>query len=248
LAATDDVYNGLFETLIDQYDKAVGELRIQPEERRNPTDTRPRLAAHLVTAYWQGKAETGRAKEIFERFLSSAPGDIVASALEYVGRSLRRTRGAIPATILDRLTRLWEDRLAAADRGSDKRIFRRQLAAFGAWFISGKFDDAFALHQLHRSLALGGLDVNAHTIDKEFLRRLTALAASYPDLVIGCLRLVVDGSSADWEFSVWLGEARKILETVLNSGCTPAKTKAVELIHRFGARGFIELYGLLPTT
>jgi hypothetical protein len=111
-----------------------------------------------------------------------------------------------------------------------------------------EFSDALALRQMHRALALGGLDVNAHTIDKEFLRRLTALAPNYPDLVIGCLRLVVDGNSADWEFALWLGEARKILDIVLNAESVPAQTQAVKLIHRFGARGFIEFYGLLPTT
>ena len=58
----------------------------------------------------------------------------------------------VPPEILQRFRFLWEKRLSVAISSPD--LYSEELAAFGSWFASGKFDDNWSLEQLKTVLNL----------------------------------------------------------------------------------------------
>jgi hypothetical protein len=73
--------------------------------------------------------------------------------------------------------------------------------------------------------------------DHLVVERLAELAASNPAEVVECLALIVEGDK-DWGVFAWIDHARKVLSQVINSVDQSARTRAIDLVHRLGARGY----------
>lgn len=88
-----------------------------------------------------------------------------------------------------------------------------EVAAFGWWFASGKFDDGWAIAQLKEALRLSGKTEPYELV----LERLARLSTRMPVDVVECLRLIVEGDKEGWNIRTWREPKRTILETVLKS-------------------------------
>ncbi|WP_322793331.1 hypothetical protein [Bellilinea sp.] len=230
-------YDSVLEILRQQYSLAVGRISTQREDTRWLANPDEKLAEHLMAFYWRGKLSLD--DPLLTGFWKKAPGALRAHALEFIGRALEQTREPIPAEILDRLKELWEQRLTIAKTTEQSSEFEKELAVFGWWFVSEKFELDWAIAQLLASLYI------ARTIlpEDEVLECLGRAAKTHPQKSVECLRLIAEGDREGWKLYLGLEHVRTILGLALQH--PDAKDEAVRMIHYLGSRGFLDFHDLL---
>lgn len=173
------------------------------------------------------------------RFWEKAPDAVRAHALAFIGQSLKQTEGDVPAEILDRLKKLWEQRLAVAKKAQQSSDFHEELAAFRWWFVSEKFDVDWAIAQLSESLRLA----RKSTLDHMVLEHLATTAHTHPRESVECLRMIAEADREGWNLYASRDHVRRILEVAI--GHPGAADTAEQVIHYLGSRGFLEFRDLL---
>ena len=235
-------YDNVFDLLREEYGRAVERIGTASSERRRLTDPDERLAGHLMTLYWRGKLDLDDPGGLLARFYVKASDSLCSHALAFVGRSLHSTEEEIAPQILDGLKLLWERRLNAARSATPPTSHIAELAAFGWWFVSAKFDDAWAIVQIKEALKLTVRVEPDHLV----VERLATLAAAMPAHAVECLSLIIEGDKEGWHIHAWREHTRTILSTALQSTDDTAQQAAVDLVHRLGARGYLSFRNLLP--
>jgi hypothetical protein len=235
-------YDDAFDVLKGEYARAVERTGSATADRRHQGDPDEHLAEHLMVFYWRGKLDLDEQGGLLERFYEKASDTLRAHAVEFIGRSLRNTEGDVNAEVLERLRSLWDMRLDVACRSPSPEMHAAELAAFGWWFVSGKFEDSWAVEQLSVVLSL------THKIDADWLviERLATLAEAFPKEAVRCVSLMIDGDLQGWEIHGWMDQLRAILSTTIQSADTIAKQSAIEVVNRLGAKGFLPFRELLP--
>jgi hypothetical protein len=232
-------YDNVFEIMGDQYAAALDRLGKVKEKKTWIADPGERLAEHLMFFYWRGKLAVDGPRDLLNRFWSQAPESIRAHALGFIGRKFESTKETIPAEILQRLQFLWEQRLSAAKEKPNSH--KQEMAAFGWWFISGKFEDSWIMAQLIEALKISG----KMEISESVVERLASFAQPMPYETVKCLELLVKGDRDGWDIDMWRGHARIILASALQSGNKEASATAESLIHYLGSLGYLEFRDLL---
>ena len=122
----------------------------------------------------------------------------------------------LPPEVLDRLRQLWEIRRGAT---KDQPGHARELAAFGWWAASGKFDESWAIDQL--------TDLLSHpdkvTPEGQILQWLANVAARRPWEAVRCLDLFAEHCDWDFHLEVWNGHVVSILRAALHSSLPEAR-------------------------
>jgi len=229
----------VFNILSEEYSHAVEQLGIALSGSWMPADPDERLVEHLMILYWWGTIDLDDPPDLLQRFYANASDALRAHALDFLGRSLHNIGDEIPTDALTRLRALWENRLMVAR--VEPSSHTEEVAAFGWWFASGKFDDAWAIAQLKEALRLSGKTEPYELV----LERLARLSTRIPVDVMECLRLIVEGDKEGWNIRTWREPKRTILETALRSRDPIARQRAESLIHRLGARGYWDFRDLL---
>jgi hypothetical protein len=231
-------YESVYEILHDEYLVAANRVgETLSKWRYLGADPKERLAEHLLTLYWHGKLDIGN--PILARFYEQAPAALRRHSLSFIGRSLLSTEEEIPATVLERLKRLWEWRLDTTTSAASSNT--EELTSFGWWFASGRFGSDWELKQLSSVLQSAG-----HTeADHQVINRLKDLAPQSPELTVDCLALMFASKNASLIFLAWREQAHEILDTAIRSRNPKAHEKAVILINRLTALGHTELRTLL---
>ena len=147
-------FNDVFEVLKPVYAHAINQLGDQTGKKSQAYDPDHHLATHLANFYWRGKIALGAKGRLLELFWLKAPPELRGYLFEHVGRSLSNTRDEIPIETIDCLKHLWENRLARAKASSHPEQHKDELAAFGWYFIAGKFNAEWELDQLKEVLKL----------------------------------------------------------------------------------------------
>ncbi len=233
--AANPAYDKSFEILSDLYSSAINEIGRSREVGHDHLlqDADKDLGQHLMQLYWRGRLSTG-AGTALARFFQHAGDSLRAHTIAFVGRSLNPAE--VPPEILERLIVLWDYRLA--DAQSVDHV--HEMAAFGWWFISGCFDDDWALEHLYKSLLLssGNMEPKLNTLD-----RLSKLANAHASIVTSCTELII---RADRENVIlWEQELTMILSVVLKNGDPNATRTAKNIIDLLGARGHHQYRSLL---
>ncbi|MBW1956180.1 MAG: hypothetical protein JRI83_10760, partial [Deltaproteobacteria bacterium] len=232
-------YDNVFEILHPYYKSAVGRLGLPKEKTCQMADVDEHLADHLMTFYWRGRIALKDPEGILQLFWNKASDALRGHAISFVGRSLRETKEPIDPEILQRIKTLWETRLNAAKSSARPENYVEELAAFGWWFISGKFDNHWAIEQLYESLKISG------KTDPDFMvvEHLVALAKDMPYETVQCLEAIIKGDEEGWSIYGWKDEAKTILNTALQN--PTAKETAENVINHLGSRGYFEFMELL---
>ena len=230
-------YDNVIDVLHEQYAAAIDRVTVE-RHGKLIADPNRQLAEHLMTYYWRGKLDLDDMGGLLSRFWSKSPALIRGHALEFLGRSLEHTKEAVPSHILERLKVLWEKRLNDAKASGAPDAYRDEMAAFGYWFISGKFDDAWAMTQLLESLKLSQKTKQEHSV----IGKIAKLVHNIPCESVQCLELIAKGDREGWKIHQSRDEARSILAAALR---TPAASLAENLIHYLGSRGYIDFGDLL---
>jgi hypothetical protein len=224
-------YDNVFRLLRRQY--GVGVANLPPEEVKGKRDGWvEHLGSHLMVFYWRGLIGLGE-DDLIACFMGRASPRLRRQALNFVGRSLLNTEGAIPRAVLERLKALWESRVQAATE-SDRDPTRVELAAFVTWFLSAKFDDAWAIDQLHPVTELIDGDAsNAFPL----IKRLAALAPQMPDEAIQILERLLFNPKRSWQYVASISEVGEILKAALDSTNAQAAQGAVRIVDKLAERG-----------
>ena len=235
-------YSIVFDVLHVEYRNAIEQLGM-PGTTRFAADstTATQLVQHLMVFYWHGKLPLEDESGLLARFYERATDALRGEALEFVGRSLSRPAAPLPDELSSRLVKLWEKRLATIRASGIPTNHTAELAAFGWWFVSEQFDDAWAISQLHATLIL----FQKTEPDYLVVERLVALAHTMPLEAVQCLALMVQGDKEGWEIGSWRDDSRKILATAISSDNSAAAQAAIELVNRLAARGMPDYKDLL---
>lgn len=229
-------YDDVWEILRPFYRLAVDRIG-RRDDTRWLADPDGKLAEHLMVFYWRGKISLD--DPLFADFWGKSPDIVRAHALQFVGQALKQTEEDIPPEILHRLKQLWEWRLSEAKKAQRPSDFEKEIAAFGWWFVSGKFDVCWALDRLFTSLQIVHRTDPAHTV----LEHLAKIAETHPLKAVCCLRLIAEGDREGWEIYASRDHVRKILQLGLQD--PNARREAERIINYLGSRGFLGFKDLL---
>jgi len=232
-------YDNVYDLLREEYFRAIERIGIASSERRHIADPDERLAEHLMIYYWLGKINLDEPGGLLERFYEGASEPLRSHAIEFVGRSLQQTKGKVSKNAISRLQALWQHRMNAAL--SLKIPFRAELAAFGWWFSSGKFDDIWAIEKLIGILKLIG------EVEPDYLvvKHLARIASKMPLPAVECLSMMIEGGKKDWRDYRYSGNTRGILARALQSSEGKARETAEYLVHRLGALRYFDFRDLI---
>lgn len=157
-----------------------------------------------------------------------------------MGQSVEHNE-TVPQNILERLRALWLWRLRIAQEAPDKALFRQELAQYGWWFCSRKFDDKWGIEQLLAVLDTTGV------VEPDFkvAETLETFAADFPLLCVRCVTRIAQADAKGWTTLASRDHFIAILKTALASDNLDAKSAADKLIQYLVARGNFEYRGLL---
>jgi hypothetical protein len=234
-------YDNVLEVLESEYAAAVERLGAERHDRRHLADPEERLAEHLMLFYGRGKLGADPSAGLIGRFFEGAPRRVRGRAIQFIGESLRDEKRAIPAVVTERFVALWEGRIARAR--STPEDFVDELANFGWWFVSRKFDESWSLERLEEALRLAKKIESYHM--NVVSEALADVAARRPLQAVRCLEGLIDGDVEGWGLLSSQDPVRAILAAAMASGDVDAREAATALIHRLGARGHLGFRELL---
>jgi hypothetical protein len=231
----------LFQDLRPYYLRAVERINEAPAKTHLPQDSNERLADHLMLMYWSGHLSLD--DQLLCEFFANAPDKIRGHALHMVGFSAHSYQGDLAPTVSARLRALFDARLEAAKTG-DPAKHETELAAFGWWFESEKFDVNWSVNALLKVLTLIGKVEVGHLV----VERLAELSAQMPEECAKCISLLCDGLTGSdiFEIQGWEKHQRTILNNAIQSGNPTAKNEAIALINRLASRGYSGFADLIP--
>jgi len=230
----------LLEVLLPAYRRAVGQIGQLQGMMRHPVSPEDRLAQHLMIYYWLGSIDFGSGDGLIDGFFASASDALRGHAMWFVGTSVSHWDEVAPAEVLGRLRRLVERRLDLAIQADPPDLFVKELANFGWWFTSEKFDERWSLETFLSILRLtkkteGEMDV---------VKLLSERCPKYPVECVTCLRLMIEGDRERWLVGVET-DVIEILRRALNSHNPDAALSARRLAEELIARGHFAFRTLL---
>ena len=194
------------------------------------------LVVHLMAYYWHGSLDLEPGGPV-SNFFARAPVAYRKAALLSLGRGLYEEPESVDTTVLSRLQVLWDQRVSETQGAGEKG----ELSAFGPWFASGLFDDAWSLDRLEEALRAADLVEGV----KEVAERLAVLASARPLQVLSCLDLLVKGDRQDYVICVAKGQIVEILERLLGSNPDSEVMAAIgQLANQLLAMGYEEFRAL----
>jgi len=190
------------------------------------------VAEHLMFYMWRGVLKLE--DPLLTAFWEKSDPDLRRFALDFVGRTFRDAKEDIPSEVIERTKALWESRaqaIAQATKGTE------ELAAFGMWFGSGKFEAGWSLRHLRSVLeVVEDLDDTMRVMD-----RLAQLASTYPRDCVACLALLnKKGRSVQYIVTVREEQTRAILNAAYQSGDSEASDEARVLVKTLANAGYYD--------
>jgi hypothetical protein len=230
-------YDEPFAVLGERYTEAVDNLGKVHKKRPRPTDRDKKLTEQLMAFYWRGKLPD----KLLSLFWERANPEQRTHALDFIGRSIKNEKEPLEDIIIERLTALWNSRLSAAEAAEDKTPYQGEMATFGWWFASGKFDDKWSIEQYLRALEIGTKTQTEYFVSK----RLIEITNSLPEETMKILGKLVLRDEPGWMVFGNTPELHEILSGILASSNAVAQEAAKNLVNRLVSRGHTEFEDLI---
>lgn len=230
-------YDKVLDWLRDEYAFAVEQIGNHDHGWAQPQAPDYSLAQHLMSFFWRGKLEYE--SDIIANFYRRADAKLRGHALNFIGRSLRNSKEAIPKQIAERLRGFWEKRVEAAKLQPGACV--EELKEYGWWFASGKLYDEWSINQLLEVLRLAKRVEPDHLV----VERLVDIAKTMPQPSIQALSMIVDGDTKGWGVLGWADKAKEIIRAARKSGDAVARQSAEDLVNLLGSRGYFDFGELL---
>jgi hypothetical protein len=143
----------------------------------------------------------------------------------------------IPGDVIRRLQQLWESRFSAAQQAEDPAAHAEELAQFGIWFASGKFDGPWAVDQLLTLLKLTGRVGNTSKV----VDRLKTYMDTMPYEVAQCIAVLVANERGAITILGWGQDAQQMLSRIVGGSDARARDIALDLLDTFDLQPVTEL-------
>jgi hypothetical protein len=233
-------YNRPFEVLQERYVEAIRNLGKAKRKQKRFTDRDERVAEQLMIFFWRGKLTMK--DELFKLFWENADVSLRGHAISFTGRSIKNIEETPPPELIASLKEFWQSRANEAAKAMDKKEFAEEMAAFGWWFASGKFDDAWSTDQYLAALDIGTKLQSDHFV----LQRLAELAKKMPLKSVKILsKLLLSKEQPQWTVIGNKNQITTILSEALRDADVVAQGEAKGLINRLAARGYTDFGELL---
>jgi hypothetical protein len=223
----------LLSVLMTAYQRAVQQTATPPLTKRNAVSPEDRLAQHLMVYYWVGKLKFDAEDRLLDDFYSLAPDALRGHAMWFVGTSISKWDDAAPVEVFDRLRDLLQRRLQASREAASPEAFMKELANFGYWFISEKFEERWSMDTL---LAILQLTKKTES-EMDVVKLLAERCPRYPVECVACLRLMVEGDRERWLLLGVEDDVKRLLRSAIDSNNTEASLSARRLTEHLIARG-----------
>ena len=237
-SAISNPYNNVLPLLKEEYVTSAGQIGLRRNEIKAIGDPDERLGDHLLTFFARGKLRLDHPDDGIAIFFQRASVPLRRQALVTIGRKLRDERKPLAQSVGDRFTELWAWRVQTARSGSPEDA--GELEAFGWWFVSGAFDEAWALSELQEVLKLTHID-HHHAV----IERLADVSTRRPHEALVCLRYMVEGDREGWVILGSPGDIRVAITNGLNADDAAAWQEAADLVNILVARGHVNFNELL---
>ncbi|MET8550392.1 hypothetical protein [Micromonospora zamorensis] len=216
----------LWDLLLPHYERAVRELSLDGDDDLAVMRA-SQLASHLGRQYWFGHISLDDPDQLLHRFYQQAPAQAAAVIAEIVGISLAN---AVPLDLAqrDRLMKLWEYRLATANPSSR----HRELQTIDDWYLSGAFDDDWALAQL-RTIMVS--DPEFHPSSRA-LRRMASNPTQHAQACLAIFETWLDNGPSYWDYARRIDEVKAILRAAADTGAAE-RIRVQHIVSRFSALG-----------
>ncbi len=231
----------LLSVLMPAYQRAVRQLATPPLTERRPVSPEDRLVEHLMVYYWLGKLTFGSEDQLLDDFYRVAPDGLRGHAIWFVGTSISKWDDAAPAEVFDRLRDLIPRRLKEAQEAVSPETFTRELANFGYWFTSEKFEERWSMDMLLATLQL----TKKTESEMDVVKLLAERCPRYPVECVTCLRLMVEGDRERWLLLGAEDDAKRVLRHAIDSNNADAALSARRLTEHLIARGNFGFTSLL---
>jgi hypothetical protein len=231
----------LLSVLMPAYQRAVRQIATPSLTKRRHVSPEDRLVEHLMVYYWLGKLEFGADDRLLDEFYAVAPDEVRGHAMWFVGTSVSRWDERAPAEVFERLRELVQRRLQAAQQAASPETFTKELANFGFWFTSEKFEERWSMEMLLATLQLTRKTQSEMGVVKLLAERCTR----YPVECVACLRFMVEGDSERWILVGVEDAAKRLLRLALDSGNPAAALAARRLTEHLIAKGNFGFTNLL---
>lgn len=221
-------YDTVMDCLRDQYRLAVEKLDRVPVSVELDEPVR-HLAEHLMVFYWRGSLELE--DPLLGLFWSRASDALRAHAVGFVGRVLCQPDTVLTPEAESRLESLWRHRrVTAQSAGTGHRL---ELAMFGWWFASKRFDGTWALQELEQILEITG----AVEGESDVIEALNEQKETSPVKVAMCIAAIVKTKLKEGDVIWWLDDVRGILSSVMAKNAV-ARAVSVEIVNLLGRHGY----------
>jgi hypothetical protein len=231
----------LLPVMMPAYQRAVRQLATPSLTKRRPVSPEDRLVEHLMVYCWLGKLKFGADDRLLDEFYAVAPDGVRGHAMWFVGTSISRWDEGAPAEVFERLRELAARRLQAAQQAVSSEAFRKELANFGFWFTSEKFEERWSMEMLLATLQL----TRKTQAEMDVVKLLAERCTRYPAECVACLRLMVEGDSERWILVGVEEAAKRLLRLALDSDTPDAAPAARRLTEHLIAKGNFGFTSLL---
>lgn len=237
--------SGLLEALRPQYTawvKAVADGVFDQEPLYSFNSIAERLGEHLLLLYVWGHVDLDSGP--LADFFKTAPVEVRSRTLGHAGWQLWRSEDEVPTEVLMRLQILWESRRAAIEAASEQAppdegtSSAAELAAFGWWFRSDRFDREWALKQL--LLALEHMPVGEE-VNVDVTKQVARIANTNLEVALHAYDRLLHLARQTWHLSEVVHEGTVILKTSIESGQARLADQADGLINEIAGWGFLDI-------
>ena len=171
-------------------------------------------------------------------FFANASDDTLEQGFRDVGFGTYGSKDKLDEQTQQRLMRLWESRLAAAE--AKPSAHRGELSAFGFWFASDALPVDWQMQTLNRMLQLVKTISPSHLV----VKKLAEVCSRNPLSAVESLRYLVEGDKEGYEIYGWDENGKTVLAAALDGGEASA-AEARLLIEQLIVRGHHSYRALL---
>jgi len=233
------LYNSVFEVIQNIYEEEVKSLAGKTIKEDSYKTPEIRLSEHVVVLYAREKIDLNEGG-LIDTIFRSASDELKYHMMDFIGRSLQGEKD-LKKNVVALFKQLWEWRIQMV--GGIEKMPLKELSAFGWWFASGKFENSWAFAYLEKVLQRVGIS-RSNLYVFEYMSKVFP---AYPKESLRCLLLFIDKNDDPWFFfgthkqkKVW-----SILEQAMNSLDDNSHSKAEEIIHLLGSKGYLDYRKLL---
>ena len=230
--------------LVSVYETSIEELVRRDEHEPDRFHPESRLAQHLIVYHLWGELERQGQENLLTRFFDVAEDALRAQAIDYAGDCAGEHQEEDDEDALDRLRSLWEKRVEAIEAAPTKANFLKELRAFGSWYVSGAFDEAWALNQLRWELSITGEAEPDHLV----VQRLANVDDEYLSTALTCIEAMARGDNKGWVIESWSESPKNLILRCIRSQEDSLVQQAISFVHWLGARGYRNFRHLLETS